>query len=79
MIRPLPAVASIVVILSALPAMAQSLGTKKPCEPWPKCILEPAPAVPVIDPGKPGDPSTPGIRQMRIPDKNAPRTIESAR
>jgi len=73
MIRRLTAVGTIL-MLSALPAVAQSLSTQKPCEPWPKCILEPPPQ---LDPGKPRDPSTIGIRQMRIPDKVGIRSESS--
>lgn len=51
----------------ALPAAAQSDGSsdKKPCQPWPRCVL--SGDKPVINPGLPGDPSTPGIREDRRP------------
>lgn len=51
---------------STVAAQESQLKLLKPCQPWPDCTKTDPDKPPVINPGLPGDPGTPGIKEDRV-------------
>lgn len=61
-------VAALLLMLLGSTVAAQEVQFKlvKPCQPWPACAKPDPDKPPVINPGLPGDPGTPGIKEDRL-------------